>query len=106
MQYLTIPNSGCFNCCLWLVLPLTILGLAFRLVMGLIIDMLVMAFWGAATLVCRTWNHYQGVCWRIFVVLVAPFLIFAGVVAAPCICRGLPQYRFLSQTRLEWYNAV
>lgn len=39
-------------------------------------------------------------------VLVAPFLIFAGIVAAPCICRGLPQYRFLSQTRLEWYNAV
>lgn len=88
------------------MLPLTLLGIAFRVVMGLIIDLLVAMFWGAALLTCRTWNLYRNIGWKILVVLLSPLLVIGGILAAPCLLRSLPDYRFCRQTKLEWYSGV
>jgi hypothetical protein len=105
MQY-EFRDLAPLNVCLWLVLPLTVVGLIFRLVIGAIIDVLAAMFWGASTVISKTWNTYPSIAWKIFVVLISPLLIIAGILAAPCICRGLPNYRFLNQTKMEWYSAL
>lgn len=99
-------KSAPLNVCLWLVLPLTLVGFLFRLIIGFIIDILAAMFWGASTLISKTWNVYPSIGWKIFVVLISPLLIICGILAAPCICRSLPDYQFLRQSKMEWYSGI
>lgn len=93
------------NILLWVLLPLIFAAFILQMVFALIIDLMSAMFWSASTIIGWCWRKYDNLCWRIFVVCISPFLILAGLVAMPCVLNRLPNYRFLTQTRTEWYRA-
>ena len=101
-----VGNTDCLNICLWLLLPLIFLVFLMQMLFALIIDILSAMFWSASTIINTCWTRFDNLCWRIFIVCVSPLLIIAGIFGMPCILGKIPNYRFLNQTRTEWYRAL
>ncbi len=88
-----------------MALPITLLYGLLIIIIGFLTDLLAGIFWSCSELISKVWNMFPNTAWKVFTVLISPFLIIAGILGAPYILYKLQGYVVFRNTKAAWYSA-